>query len=485
MSCPVCREGVADLPAHLELHTKQEVVLALLTHQRTGAASDGRALVEVASQPGSSQSVCPSLRGQAPSLYIRKTLNNVNIVNNISASSLPLSAANLSSPAGANITFANAGGLSNGAATPLVIPSPAASAALQIGEPLSLLCSSAASGSFFPVNLLPGLTSTPLLLPQVNGPTLLVNVPTNYVTFHHHHHHHHQQQQQLAAPGPGSGGDGAALVLSTGTGMFAATGISPFHASAPHHHLMTQSSLAVSSAVTVPISAGVVVTSNGSSSSSSSSSSGTLLLSSPGGTVVDSSQRVARSSTSEQENEQDTTETVLEGPSACQEKEAEPQKETLARAASLNIPPPGPSGFIANAISGSSLHHAETAPSVDRRKTCRSYAERLRDDADSREELAQPEAAHHRSVISRAEVLPPAIAFSQNSPPPRSGSTASSGQLPQPNVTFPHLFPSDSGESAGTAGGGRAYISSSVIVSPSWAGTSQGAGDPFNTTTVR
>ena len=84
-------------------------------------------------------------------LQIRRTLNNVNIL-------------------GTNLTQPPSSSSSTSGQSSVVIPP-----VNMVGGHLGLV-----GGGLLPLNMMSGMTSTPLLLPQVNGPTLLVNVP-NYM----------------------------------------------------------------------------------------------------------------------------------------------------------------------------------------------------------------------------------------------------------------------------------------------------------------
>ena len=88
----------------------------------------------------------------AGTLQIRRTLNNVNIV-------------------GANLTQAQPSTTTGGQSSVVIPP------VNMVGGHLGLV-----GGGIMPLNMMSGMTSTPLLLPQVNGPTLLVNVP-NYMAY--------------------------------------------------------------------------------------------------------------------------------------------------------------------------------------------------------------------------------------------------------------------------------------------------------------
>jgi len=89
-------------------------------------------------------------------LQIRRTLNNVQIVNNLGTNIQPRAP-------GQSVENSNI--VNNGAS--ILIPS------VNLGL---------VGGSLVPFNMMGGMASTPLLLPQVNGPTLLVNVP-NYTAY--------------------------------------------------------------------------------------------------------------------------------------------------------------------------------------------------------------------------------------------------------------------------------------------------------------
>ena len=104
-----------------------------------------------AGEPSSQASTVTSSAG---AVQIRRTLNNVNIVNNIGTN---LQTAVRSVTSSAPVLAATAAGHSS-----VMLPS------VNMGV--------------LPFNMMGGMPSTPLLLPQVNGPTLLVNVP-NYMAY--------------------------------------------------------------------------------------------------------------------------------------------------------------------------------------------------------------------------------------------------------------------------------------------------------------
>ena len=112
----------------------------------------------------SSQSIeSPSLTQDVAStgtLQIRRTLNNVNIVNNIGT--------NFQATAVTPGSIVTSGAGASSAPSSVMLPS------VNMGM---------VGGGIVPFNMVGGMTSTPLLLPQVNGPTLLVNVPTNYMAY--------------------------------------------------------------------------------------------------------------------------------------------------------------------------------------------------------------------------------------------------------------------------------------------------------------
>ena len=99
----------------------------------------------------------PVPAGQGSStLQIRRTLNNVQIVNNLGTNIQP----RVTGQSVDNSNIVNSG-------PSILIPS------VNLGL---------VGGSLVPFNMMGGMASTPLLLPQVNGPTLLVNVP-NYTAY--------------------------------------------------------------------------------------------------------------------------------------------------------------------------------------------------------------------------------------------------------------------------------------------------------------
>jgi len=111
-------------------------------------------------------------------LQIRKTLNNVNIVNNIGTNLQAFQQPVSNSQTVTNPTSSQAGIMSaiagQGVHGSVMIPS------VNMVNPMGVM-----GGGIMPINMMggmPGMTSTPLLLPQVNGPTLLVNVP-NYMAY--------------------------------------------------------------------------------------------------------------------------------------------------------------------------------------------------------------------------------------------------------------------------------------------------------------
>eukprot|EP00090_Calanus_glacialis_P044895 TRINITY_DN805_c0_g1_i1.p1 TRINITY_DN805_c0_g1~~TRINITY_DN805_c0_g1_i1.p1 ORF type:complete len:1394 (-),score=273.33 TRINITY_DN805_c0_g1_i1:540-4721(-) len=111
-------------------------------------------------------------------LQIRKTLNNVNIVNNIGTNLQTFHPPVSNSPSMTNPASSQAGVMSTinaqGVHGSVMIPS------VNMVNHMGMM-----GGGIMPINMMggmPGMTSTPLLLPQVNGPTLLVNVP-NYMAY--------------------------------------------------------------------------------------------------------------------------------------------------------------------------------------------------------------------------------------------------------------------------------------------------------------
>jgi len=112
-------------------------------------------------------------------VQIRKTLNNVNIVNNIGTNLQSFHSPSTNSSTITNSTSSQAGGVMSSINTPgvhssVMIPS------MNMVNPVGMM-----GGGIMPINVMggvAGMTSTPLLLPQVNGPTLLVNVP-NYMAY--------------------------------------------------------------------------------------------------------------------------------------------------------------------------------------------------------------------------------------------------------------------------------------------------------------
>ena len=123
----------------------------LVTYTRSAGAqgtSQGVTLAPSSSsagQPGPSQTT----------VQIRKSQNNVNIVNNI----------------GTNFVNTSSSSGGSGATTQVVV----GQQTVGLVNPLTMM------QGLMPVSMMGGgLASTPLLLPQVNGPTLLVNVP-NYM----------------------------------------------------------------------------------------------------------------------------------------------------------------------------------------------------------------------------------------------------------------------------------------------------------------
>ena len=105
--------------------------------------------------PVSLASPLPPGQGNS-TLQIRRTLNNVQIVNNLGSNIQP----RVSGQSVDNSNIVNSG-------PSILIPS------VNLGL---------VGGSLVPFNMMGGMASTPLLLPQVNGPTLLVNVP-NYTAY--------------------------------------------------------------------------------------------------------------------------------------------------------------------------------------------------------------------------------------------------------------------------------------------------------------
>ena len=177
-ACPVCGEEVEDYAGHLSSHSKEDVVATLLRQQDpppttstfgySSQASQGVQLVTYTRSvtPGSSQggtlatnssSSSSGLPGSSQAtLQIRKSQSNVNIVNNIGTNFVSTSTS-------------SAGG--SGGATQVVV----GQQTVGLVNPLTMM------QGLMPVSMMGGgLASTPLLLPQVNGPTLLVNVP-NYM----------------------------------------------------------------------------------------------------------------------------------------------------------------------------------------------------------------------------------------------------------------------------------------------------------------
>jgi hypothetical protein len=499
VSCPVCRVGVADLSAHLELHTKQEVVVALLTQRQSARAPDERggseplAAAQLASNPRQQASI-PT--GAPAALHIRKTFNNVSIVNSFNAPSNNSQLTGICLPAAnaGNSTIVSVGqqaGDHVSAAAPttsLIIPSPAAMP-IGGGLPLNLLCTGAAGGggaSFFPISLLSGIaTSTPLLLPQVNGPTLLVNVPTNYVAYHHHQQQ--QPQQQTAA----ASGGAAAIVLPAAGGMFA----SPF----------------------------TVVSNSG---GGGINNVGSLVVSPPLSESVgaaarpDSDQRLDNnistrhvagrvSSSPRQEGDQRAKDTPRTGREEFNDKTENSEADSAGPSL---LPRPGTSRSAAAAAA--TISHTDEQAEAAEVSAVRAAAAASsppppheNGGAHHAQVVPQPEARHH-SVISRPEVL---LLSSASSSQIATGTTTQQRRRQSETSTHPSSLPfspaglattvvstssstnvlqlSDAGPSSGSYRG--AVGTSSVIVSPGWApGGSHhqpaaAAGNPANTTTVR
>jgi len=178
-TCPVCGEEVEDYAGHLSSHSKEDVVATLLRQHESNPppttsafgyssqAGQGVQLVTYtrAVTPGASQGVTLASNSSSSSsglagpsqatLQIRKSQNNVNIVNNI----------------GTNFVSTSTSSGGSGAATQVVV----GQQTVGLVNPLTMM------QGLMPVSMMGGgLASTPLLLPQVNGPTLLVNVP-NYM----------------------------------------------------------------------------------------------------------------------------------------------------------------------------------------------------------------------------------------------------------------------------------------------------------------
>ena len=178
-TCPVCGEEVEDYAGHLSSHSKEDVVATLLRQHEanpppttsafgySSQAGQGVQLVTYtrAVTPGASQGVTLASNSSSSSsglagpsqatLQIRKSQNNVNIVNNI----------------GTNFVSTSTSSGGSGAATQVVV----GQQTVGLVNPLTMM------QGLMPVSMMGGgLASTPLLLPQVNGPTLLVNVP-NYM----------------------------------------------------------------------------------------------------------------------------------------------------------------------------------------------------------------------------------------------------------------------------------------------------------------
>ena len=178
-TCPVCGEEVEDYAGHLSSHSKEDVVATLLRQHEanpppttsafgySSQAGQGVQLVTYtrAVTPGASQGVTLASNSSSSSsglagpsqatLQIRKSQNNVNIVNNI----------------GTNFVSTSTSSGGSGGATQVVV----GQQTVGLVNPLTMM------QGLMPVSMMGGgLASTPLLLPQVNGPTLLVNVP-NYM----------------------------------------------------------------------------------------------------------------------------------------------------------------------------------------------------------------------------------------------------------------------------------------------------------------
>ena len=132
-------------------------------HADGGGGGGGRPVASVGGGVQLRQAAGPA----APTLQIRKTLNNVSIVNNITQ---PFAGG---APGG--------GGGGGGGASGTVVPVAAAGQGgvhhNSIMLPMGLMNPMCVGNGIMPM-----MVTTPLLLPQVNGPTLLVNVP-NYVTY--------------------------------------------------------------------------------------------------------------------------------------------------------------------------------------------------------------------------------------------------------------------------------------------------------------
>ena len=170
--CPVCGEEAEDYPSHLSSHSKEDVVALLLRQQEAPAASSesGVQLVTYTRAITAAHTSTSAVLGHPPpaTLHIRKTHNNVNIVNNI----------------GTNFGAGSSGG---GPGTQVVV----GQHTVGLVNPLTMM--------HMPLSMVSA--HTPLLLPQVNGPTLLVNVPNYVQTVAAGHYPPHPSLQGLVMPG--------------------------------------------------------------------------------------------------------------------------------------------------------------------------------------------------------------------------------------------------------------------------------------------
>jgi hypothetical protein len=493
----VCRVGVADLPAHLELHTKQEVVFALLTQQQRGgaAATADSSTNESWAQPMLSSNPGPPAQRRtvaqpAAALQIRKTLNNVSIVNNISSAGLP-----------ANCLQSLA------ASSSLVIPSTVHH--MGSAAPLSLLCTSGGGGAgaggagLFPVNMITGFASTQLLLPQVNGPTLLVNVPNNYVAYQ-------QQQQQAAATH--AGGTTFLFPAAAGGGMFASASFGHFAAAhqSPlnHHQLLLQPAPVVSSSSSTPATAaaGIAVVSCVSplppSPSVVAAASGTA----PAPPVAGLAPAPATFPSPPTEPANRSSESGGATGAVAVQRNPEETTETDG-AASWSARAPCFSRHRPEAVAAAVRSQAAAAAASSSRQRDNSCSTvYVNVNALSQPEVeTQPEAARQQSVISWPDMVGgPASSSSQTSsrrgdvaaagssstPPPQLSSpcpqlSSSSPQLSSsPSPSFPRLLPAaacggGSGEAEVAEAASCRASASSVIVSPGW------TGEALHTTTIR
>ena len=201
--CPVCRVEVVNLVSHLEIHTKSDIVSALINQetQRCPGSNSLNAALDIQA-PGGSESREDGEDNHNGPIHIQRTLNNFSIINNINSQFIPPSStlvsgtssfaqqtssnilhhenSNLIQPGSSSVESAGTSGILLPGTSNIIQPGnlkPAFQPSVMVP---SMIGNHMVCGGILPVNVMGSLSSTPLLFPQVNGPTLLINVPSYF-----------------------------------------------------------------------------------------------------------------------------------------------------------------------------------------------------------------------------------------------------------------------------------------------------------------